>query len=188
MDSFESRMNSRFLAESAKGMLWEPRVIESGRGTVEGFKEDEKGKRRASVLSSFSLSWFSVISGWVACTKQKILKIMAQNETFFYLFYNILSALIKLSRLTGQLKNNISIHVSLYGSVWFHTAGHAPFITSYYCIMTSAMGFEGWKRLERTNAFLHTHTHTHTNRNTHTNRYIHTQILRNTPMLPAHKI
>ena len=61
MDSFESRMNPRFLAESEKGMLWEPRVIESGRGTVEGFKEDEKGKRRASVLSSFSLSWFSVI-------------------------------------------------------------------------------------------------------------------------------
>ena len=49
MDSFESRMNPRFLAESEKGMLWEPRVIESGRGTVEGFKEDEKGKRRASV-------------------------------------------------------------------------------------------------------------------------------------------
>ena len=60
MDSFESRMNPRFLAESEKGMLWEPRVTESGRGTVEGFKEDEKGKRR-SVLSSFSLSWFSVI-------------------------------------------------------------------------------------------------------------------------------
>ena len=50
MDSFESRMNPRFLAESEKGMLWEPRVIESRRGTVEGFKEDEKGKRRASVL------------------------------------------------------------------------------------------------------------------------------------------
>ena len=61
MDSFESRMNPRFLAESEKGMLWEPRVIESGRGPVEGFKEDEKGKRRASVLSSFSLSWFSII-------------------------------------------------------------------------------------------------------------------------------
>ena len=61
MDSFESRMNPSFLAESEKGMLWEPRVIESGRGTVEGFKEDKKGKWRASVLSSFSLSWFSVI-------------------------------------------------------------------------------------------------------------------------------
>ena len=61
MDSFESRMNPRFLAESEKEMLWEPRVIESGRGMVEGFKEDEKGKRRASVLLSFSLSWFSVI-------------------------------------------------------------------------------------------------------------------------------
>ena len=52
MDSFESRMNPRFLAESEKGMLCEPRVTESGRGTVEVFKEDEKGKRRASVLSS----------------------------------------------------------------------------------------------------------------------------------------
>ena len=61
MDSFESRMNSRFLAESEKGILWEPRVIESGREMVEGFKEDEKGKRRASVLSSFSLCWFSAI-------------------------------------------------------------------------------------------------------------------------------
>ena len=56
MDSFESRMNPWFLAESEKGMLREPRLIESGRGTVEGLKEDEKGKRRASVLSSFSLS------------------------------------------------------------------------------------------------------------------------------------
>ena len=54
-------MPPRFLAESKKGMLWEPRVIESGRETVEGFKEDEKGTRRASVLLSFSLSWFSVI-------------------------------------------------------------------------------------------------------------------------------
>ena len=27
---------------------------------MDGFKEDEKGKRRASVLSSFSLSCFSV--------------------------------------------------------------------------------------------------------------------------------
>ena len=61
MDSFESRMNPRFLAEPEKGMLWEPRVIEPGRGTVEGFKKDEKGKRRASVLSSFNFSWFSVI-------------------------------------------------------------------------------------------------------------------------------
>ena len=51
MDSFESRTNPRFLTESEKGMLWEPRVIESGRETVDGFKEDEKGKRRASVLT-----------------------------------------------------------------------------------------------------------------------------------------
>ena len=61
MDTFESRMNPRFLAESEMGMLWEPRVIESGRETVEGFMEDEKGKRRAPVLSSFSLNRFSVI-------------------------------------------------------------------------------------------------------------------------------
>ena len=61
MDKFESRMNPRFLAESKEGMLWEPRVIESGRETVEGLKEDENGKRRASVLSSLGLSWFSVI-------------------------------------------------------------------------------------------------------------------------------
>ena len=61
MDRFESRMTPRFLAESEKGMLREPRVTESGRETVEGFKEDKKGKRRTSVLSSFSLSWFSVI-------------------------------------------------------------------------------------------------------------------------------
>ena len=44
MDSFESRMNPTFLAESEKGMLWEPRVIEWGRETVEGFKGDKKGK------------------------------------------------------------------------------------------------------------------------------------------------
>ena len=56
MDSFKSRMNPRLLAESEKGMLSEPRIIESRRETVEGFKEDERGKRRASVLSSFSLS------------------------------------------------------------------------------------------------------------------------------------
>ena len=61
MDSFESRMNPWFLAESENGMLWEPRVIESWRGTAEGFIKDERGKRKASVLSSFSLSWFSVI-------------------------------------------------------------------------------------------------------------------------------
>ena len=59
-DSFESKMTPVFLAESEKGM-WEPRVIESGIEMVEGFKEGENGKRRASVLSSFSLSWFLVI-------------------------------------------------------------------------------------------------------------------------------
>ena len=56
MDRFESRMTPRFLAESEKGMLCEPRVTESGRETVEGFKENKKGKRRASVLSLFRLS------------------------------------------------------------------------------------------------------------------------------------
>ena len=42
------------------------------RGTVEGFKEDEKGKRIASVLSSFSLGSFSVIHVFCvvcACTE-----------------------------------------------------------------------------------------------------------------------
>ena len=67
MDSFESRMSPRFLAESKKGMQWEPRVIESDREAMEGFKEDKKGKRRASVLSSFSLSWFSVSHVFVVC-------------------------------------------------------------------------------------------------------------------------
>ena len=61
MDRFESRMTPSYLAESETGMLWEPRVIKSRRETVEGLKEDENGKRRASVLSSLSLSWFSVI-------------------------------------------------------------------------------------------------------------------------------
>ena len=42
-------------------MLREPRVTESERETVEGFKEDKKGKRRASVLSSFILNWVSII-------------------------------------------------------------------------------------------------------------------------------
>ena len=49
MDRFESRMTPRFLEESEKGMLWEPRVIKSGREMVEGFKEDNKKKRRTSV-------------------------------------------------------------------------------------------------------------------------------------------
>ena len=49
------------LAESEKRILWEPRVTESGRETVEGFMEDKKGNRRASVLSSLSLSRCSVI-------------------------------------------------------------------------------------------------------------------------------
>ena len=52
MDSFESRINPRFLAESEKGLLWEPSVIESGREMVEGFKEEEKGQKRAFVLWS----------------------------------------------------------------------------------------------------------------------------------------
>ena len=55
MDSFESRMNPRFLAESEKRMLWEPRVIESGRETVEGFQEDEKRKSFCFVIIQFEL-------------------------------------------------------------------------------------------------------------------------------------
>ena len=60
MDRFESRMTPRCLVESEKGMLWEPKVIESGREMVEGFKEDEKGKKRASGLL-LCLRWFLVI-------------------------------------------------------------------------------------------------------------------------------
>ena len=67
MDSFESRINPRFLEESEKGMLWEPRVIESWRETVGGFKEDEKGKRRASVLSSFIELIFGHPCFYVVC-------------------------------------------------------------------------------------------------------------------------
>ena len=61
VDRFESKITPRFLAESAKGiMLW---VIESGRKTVAGLKEDENGKTEEllAVLSSLSLSWFLVI-------------------------------------------------------------------------------------------------------------------------------
>ena len=60
MDSFESRMTPRFLAELEKGMLWEPRVIESGR-----FQGRRKGNEKSFVL--LSLSWFSVIYVVVAC-------------------------------------------------------------------------------------------------------------------------
>ena len=54
-------MNPRFLTESEKGMLWQRGVMESGRETVQGFDEEKKEKRKAFVLSSLSLSWFSVI-------------------------------------------------------------------------------------------------------------------------------
>ena len=61
MDNSESRMNPRFLAESEKGMLRRSRVIESGREMAAGFDEEKGEKKRASVLSSVSLSLFSVI-------------------------------------------------------------------------------------------------------------------------------
>ena len=82
--------------------------------------------------------WPEECNGCVAYTKNKQ-KIMGQNKTFFYMFHLILSTLIKPSRLTGQQKHKdlfmylyivlaimvdwatknqqISIHVSLYGSV-----------------------------------------------------------------------
>ena len=47
-------MTPRFLAESEKGMLLEPRVIEPGRETVGGLKEDENGKR----VAGYNLSQF----------------------------------------------------------------------------------------------------------------------------------
>ena len=61
MDKSQSRMNPRFLAESEKGMLWQPTEIESGTEMAAGFDEEKKEKSRAIVSSSLSLSWFSVI-------------------------------------------------------------------------------------------------------------------------------
>ena len=46
MDSLESRMNPRFRAESEKGMLWEPRVIESGGKRIR-FQGRRKGKEKS---------------------------------------------------------------------------------------------------------------------------------------------
>ena len=60
MDNSESRMNPMFITESEKGMFWQPKVIESGTEMAAGFDEEKKEKRRAFVLSSLSLSWFSV--------------------------------------------------------------------------------------------------------------------------------
>ena len=59
MDSFESRMNPKFLAESEKGMMWEPRLIESGRETVGVTKrEREELFCRRSVWADFPSSMF----------------------------------------------------------------------------------------------------------------------------------
>ena len=55
MDRFESR-NCKVPSRIRDGDVVRARVIESRRETVEDFKEDEKGKGRASVLSSLSLS------------------------------------------------------------------------------------------------------------------------------------
>ena len=66
MDNSESRMNPRFLKESEKGMLGQPRVIESGREMAAGFDKEKKEKRRAFVLSSLSLSRFSVIHAFMS--------------------------------------------------------------------------------------------------------------------------
>ena len=46
-DSFESRMNPRFLAESEMWMLREPRVIESRRETGGRFQGRRKGKEKS---------------------------------------------------------------------------------------------------------------------------------------------
>ena len=67
MDSFESRMNPRFLAESEKGMLWEPRVIKSGRETVEDFQEDEKRKSFCFVIIQFELIFHQSYFYYVVC-------------------------------------------------------------------------------------------------------------------------
>ena len=47
MDNSESRMNPRFLAESKKGMLRQPRVIESGREMTAGFDKEKKEKKES---------------------------------------------------------------------------------------------------------------------------------------------
>ena len=55
MDSFESRMNPRFLAESEKGMLWEPRVtcrIREGNGGM--FQGRRKGKEKSFCFVVFT--------------------------------------------------------------------------------------------------------------------------------------
>ena len=67
MDRFESRMNPRFLAELEMGMLGEPRVIESGKKTVEGFKEtNRKDKSFCFVVIKFPLI-FSHPCFYVVC-------------------------------------------------------------------------------------------------------------------------
>ena len=63
---FWVKNESKVAGRIREGDVVRAKSNESGRGTLEGFKEDEKGKRRASVLLSFSLSWFFVIDVFVS--------------------------------------------------------------------------------------------------------------------------
>ena len=69
-----------FLTESERGMLWQPRVIETGRELAAGFDEEKKEKRRASVSLSLSLSWFSVIHAFMSCVHLMLVLIQQTQD------------------------------------------------------------------------------------------------------------
>ena len=71
MDRFESRMTPRFLVESEKGMLLEPRVIESGRETVEGLKGEENGNSFSFVTVKSELMLGAQLLHWSKAEKNK---------------------------------------------------------------------------------------------------------------------
>ena len=60
MDNSESRMNQRFLAESEKGILWPPRVIESGREMVAISKK--KRRKKEELLFCNHWVWVDFLS------------------------------------------------------------------------------------------------------------------------------
>ena len=65
-------------------MLWEPRVIESGRETVKGLMEDENGNRRASVLLSLSLSQFLVFHVFRSSLSSLVRLVTSQRGADFW--------------------------------------------------------------------------------------------------------
>ena len=64
-DNAESRMNPMFLTESEKGMLWQPRVIESGREMIAGF--DEEKNRKEELLFCCRWVWVDFLSSMLWC-------------------------------------------------------------------------------------------------------------------------